>query len=119
MDSAFKVVKVPPRATKHTALVPRLNRDWAVLAEPSAGEDPKWHVCKHGEQVPVPMFPYLVAATPEAAVGFMLQLGVRLGLSAGGAVEGLMVLIGDDIQQETRGGAQWLRIWAGVALARG
>jgi hypothetical protein len=91
---------------------------WHSAYSPIAMDKPiDWRYCIQGTHVMIPLFPYRLAAVPEAALGYMLQLGLRCGLSiAPEQVQRLHLAIGQPVQQVCDGDETYWQFWAGVGL---
>ena len=73
---------------------------WLVPYAPvESGEAVKWRLVKRGDKVYVPVFPYIVAGDPTAALGYMFQLGAMAvaGLPAGSPPRRLHLAVGDPV----------------------
>lgn len=76
---------------------------WYVVGEPiDFDKKPvSWRKSIRGDHVPVPMVPYLMPTDLDLALGFMVQMGVRVASSLGRPVKRLHLSTGVPVEEVT------------------
>lgn len=94
--------------------------DWLVLAAPLVpGEEPHWAHSKHDEYVRVPLFPYLLSASGDLALAYMLQLGLTCAGQLPGKAESVHIVTGVPVELLYDPGTSQhtgMRFWFGFAV---
>lgn len=94
LDSAGE--SVPP----HDVVKRNSGELWLVPHGPITLDGPiDWRHHKREDYVYVPMFPYLLSTEPALALGFMLQLGLRVSFDVGRPVDRLHLAIGNPVNE--------------------
>lgn len=91
---------------------------WLVPHSPITLTSPvDWKHTRRKDYVYVPLHPYITPAEPDLALGFMLQLGLRVSFDVGRAVERLHLAIGHPVNemQQPGTGVVW-QYQVGMAL---
>ena len=93
---------------------------WIVAHQPVTPErQVAWFHHGKGQHVLVPLFPYVLAPTPEMALGYMLQMGITAANQLGGRkVKRLHLSLGRPVNQfmgDPQLGDGW-QFWAGIGL---
>lgn len=83
MEFTYSRINLPPYAggqdPPHDVIRRNEGEVWLVPHAPVCLDRPiDWRHQRREDAVYVPLFPYLVPAEPDLALGFMLQLGIRL-----------------------------------------
>ena len=88
---------------KPTDVIPRgaPGTTWLVPFSPVWTDKPAdWRFYQHGDQIVIPLFPYLVPNNPTDALGFAFQLGVIAIQQLGNKpVKRLHLSLGDPVNQ--------------------
>lgn len=90
---------------------------WLLPSTPvEPGRPPQWSLCKSGEHVRVPLFPYLTQPQPELLIGMGIQLGVTAQAALPEPAEKLLLALGN-LFTVTDAATQQARYQAWLGLA--
>jgi hypothetical protein len=122
MEFTYKRIDVPmyegQKDPPHDVIQRQSGEIWLVPHAPVSLDQPvAWQHHKREDYVYVPLHPYLLPTSPDLALGFMLQLGIKLASELGQPLRRLHLAIGhpvNEISQQGVGNAWQYQV--GLAL---
>lgn len=96
-------------------------RDWVVLSAPvQPGDRPQWVYAKRDEYIRVPLYPYLLSATGDLALAYMLQLGLSCAGQLVGKIDAVHIVTGVPVEllyDADDSQCTGMRFWVGFAVS--
>lgn len=101
----------------HDIVSRQTNEQWLVAFSAIEMNQPiQWAACGKGQEVLIPLVPYLFQPRPDLALGFALQLGLRCAAALGRPWQRLHLALGTPVQEvEVDGQIMW-RFYFGLGL---